>query len=82
MNKREEYAIGVIVLIALLLALVSMMTSSMDLGMAAAIVAIVAVLYSMYVVHMEVSDARGDNEYYTQHDYESYGRRVRGRTRP
>ncbi len=58
------------VLVALLLSIASMITSSMDLGVAAAIIAIVAVMYALWAVHMEMqrSEVRID-EYYLRNDY-------------
>ncbi len=53
MNRKEEYAIAVIILVALVMTVASMVTSDMNLGIGAVAISIVAVLYSIYVIHAE-----------------------------
>ena len=63
MDKREEYAIAVIILVALVVAVVSMLLSSDNLGLAAAGIAIIGVLYAIYVIHSDVSELELQQSY-------------------
>ncbi len=63
MSKKEEYAIAVVILIALVVAAVSIWYSSNILALGAVALAIIAVLYAIYVIHAEISEAELQQSY-------------------
>ena len=72
MDKKEEYAVAGMVLVALVVAAVSIFLGSTNLGLAAAVVAIIAVLYAIYVIHSDISEIELQRSY--EHGYADHAR--------
>jgi uncharacterized protein (DUF58 family) len=78
MDKKEEYAIAVIVLIALAVAAASIYAESTELGLAAAAIAIIAVLYAIYVIHADISEAELRRSYMQGYQDHARSRTLKG----
>ncbi len=76
MNKKSEYAIAVIILIALVVAAASMIWENMELGVTAAGIAIVAVLCAIYLIHSDISAMEMQRSYNRGYQDHAKGKKI------